>query len=323
MHRIGYFLTGDFQVMAIGTQTVFEIANIVAREPIYHVTNYSLRGGEIRSSLGVSVMTRPADPNATADTWMISGVANPTGRTTTAEELRFISEAAARSRRTAGLCTGAFVLAEAGLLNGKRATTHWAFADALQARWPLIQVEADRIFIVDGAIWTSAGLTAAMDLALGLVEKDMGADFAIRVARAMVMTHRRSGGQSQHSEMLALAPKSDRVQKALEHARLNLSKPLRVDDLAKAANLSNRQFARIFLSETGISPAKAIERLRLEEARNLIERGRHSLETIARETGFRDRRHLREVFTRAYQMTPQSLRRESRNVTGDEHPIDE
>lgn len=323
MHRIGYFLTGDFQVMAIGTQTVFEIANIVAREPIYHVTNYSLRGGEIRSSLGVSVMTRPADSNATADTWMISGVANPTGRTTTAEELRFISEAAARSRRTAGLCTGAFVLAEAGLLNGKRATTHWAFADALQARWPLVQVEADRIFIVDGAIWTSAGLTAAMDLALGLVEKDMGADFAIRVARAMVMTHRRSGGQSQHSEMLALAPKSDRVQKALEHARLNLSKPLRVDDLAKAANLSNRQFARIFLSETGISPAKAIERLRLEEARNLIERGRHSLETIARETGFRDRRHLREVFTRAYQMTPQSLRRESRNVTGDEHPIDE
>jgi transcriptional regulator GlxA family with amidase domain len=235
--------------MAIGTQTVFEIANVVAREPIYHVTNYSLQGGEIRSSLGVSVMTRPADSNATADTWMISGVANPTGRTTTAEELRFISEAAARSRRTAGLCTGAFVLAEAGLLNGKRATTHWAFADALQARWPLVQVEADRIFIVDGPIWTSAGLTAdvdgpiwtsagltaAMDLALGLVEKDMGADFATRVARAMVMTHRRSGGQSQHSEMLALAPKSDRVQKALEHARLNLSKPLRVDDLAKAA----------------------------------------------------------------------------------------
>jgi transcriptional regulator GlxA family with amidase domain len=287
------------------------------------VTNYSLQGGEIRSSLGVSVMTRPADSNATADTWMISGVANPTGRTTTAEELRFISEAAARSRRTAGLCTGAFVLAEAGLLNGKRATTHWAFADALQARWPLVQVEADRIFIVDGPIWTSAGLTAAMDLALGLVEKDMGADFATRVARAMVMTHRRSGGQSQHSEMLALAPKSDRVQKALEHARLNLSKPLRVDDLAKAAHLSSRQFARIFLSETGISPAKAIERLRLEEARNLIERGRHSLETIARETGFRDRRHLREVFTRAYQITPQSLRRESRNVTGDDHPIDE
>ncbi|WP_435529844.1 DJ-1/PfpI family protein, partial [Paraburkholderia caribensis] len=151
MHRIGYFLTDDFQVMAIGTQTVFEIANVVAREPVYHVTNYSLQGGEIRSSLGVSVITKRADSNATADTWMISGVANPTGRITTAEELRFISDASARSRRTAGLCTGAFVLAEAGLLDGKRATTHWAFADALQARWPRIQVEADRIFIVDGA----------------------------------------------------------------------------------------------------------------------------------------------------------------------------
>ena len=323
MHRIGYFLTDDFQVMAIGTQTVFEIANVVAREPVYHVTNYSLQGGEIRSSLGVSVITKRADSNATADTWMISGVANPTGRITTAEELRFISDASARSRRTAGLCTGAFVLAEAGLLDGKRATTHWAFADALQARWPRIQVEADRIFIVDGAIWTSAGLTAAMDLALGLVEKDLGADFAIRVARAMVMPHRRSGGQSQHSQMLALAPKSDRIQMALEHARVNLSKPLRVDDLAKAAHLSSRQFTRIFLSETGESPAKAIERLRLEAARNLIERGRHSLETIARETGFRDRRHLRDVFTRAYQMTPQSLRRESRNVTDNERLIDD
>jgi transcriptional regulator GlxA family with amidase domain len=318
MHRIGYFLTEDFQVMAIGTQSVFEIANMVAREPVYSVTNYSLAGGETRSSLGVSVLTQPVSAATQVDTWMISGVANPTGRVTAADELAFVSGAAGRSRRTAGLCTGAFVLGEAGLLDGRRATTHWAFADALQARCPRAQVDADRIFIVDGTIWTSAGLTAAMDLALGMVEKDMGPEFATSVARALVMHHRRSGGQSQHSEMLALAPRSDRVQMALEYARLNLSKPLRVDDLAKAAHLSTRQFGRVFLSETGESPAKAIERLRVEAARNLIERGRHSLETIARETGFRDRSHLREVFVRSYGMTPQSLRRDARGLPAGE-----
>ncbi|MCC8402728.1 GlxA family transcriptional regulator [Paraburkholderia sp. MMS20-SJTN17] len=313
MHRIGYFLTDGFQVMAIGTQTVFEIANVVAREQLYSVTNYSLEGGAIRASLGVSVNTLAADSGAAADTWMISGIVNPIGQTTAPEELRFVNEASARSRRTAGLCTGGFVLAEAGLLDGRRVTTHWAFAAAMQQRWPKARVEPDRIFIVDGRIWTSAGLTAAMDLALGMVEKDHGGEFATSVARALVMHHRRSGGQSQHSEMLALAPKSERIQVALEYARVNLSKTLRVDDLAKAAHLSTRQFGRIFLSETGESPAKAIERLRLETARNMIERGRHPLETIARETGFRDGRHLREVFVRAYGIAPQSLRREARS----------
>ncbi|WP_112171458.1 GlxA family transcriptional regulator [Paraburkholderia unamae] len=312
MHRIGYFLTDGFQVMAIGTQTVFEIANVVAREQIYSVTNYSLAGGETKASLGVSVNTQPADSTAVADTWMVSGIVNPIGRSTDPEELRFVIEASERSRRTAGLCTGGFVLGEAGLLDGRRATTHWAFAAAMQERWPKAEVEADRIFIVDGPIWTSAGLTAAMDLALGMVEKDQGPDFANSVARALVMHHRRSGGQSQHSEMLALAPKSDRIHLALEYARVNLSKPLRVDDLAKAAHLSPRQFGRIFLAETGESPAKAIERLRLEAARNMIERGRHPLETIARETGFRDRRHLREVFVRGFGVSPQSLRRDAR-----------
>jgi transcriptional regulator GlxA family with amidase domain len=185
--------------------------------------------------------------------------------------------------------------------------------EALKAQYPLVQVEADRIFIVDGAIWTSAGLTAAMDLALGMVEKDLGPDVATSVARVLVMNHRRSGGQPQHSEMLKLAPKSDRIQAALEYARKNLSSPLRVDDLARAAHLSARQFGRIFLSETGQSPAKAIEQLRLEAARNMIERGRHSLEIIARETGFRDRSHLREVFVRGYGVTPQSLRRDARS----------
>lgn len=313
MHRIGFFLTDGFQVMVIGTQSVFEIANTVARDEVYRIRNYSLAGREVRSSLGVSVSTLAIQADTTADTWMISGVANPLLKTSTAEELAFVKQAAQHSRRIAGLCTGAFVLADAGLLDGRRATTHWAFADALKARRPRIQVEPDRIFIVDGNTWTSAGLTAAMDLALGMVEKDLGPELALRVAHALVMHHRRAGGQSQHSELLKLAPKSDRIQLALDYARQNLSRPISVEELARAAHLSTRQFSRVFQAETGHSPAKAVERLRLEEARNMIERGRHSLEIIARETGFRDRKHLREAFVRSFGVTPQALRRDARS----------
>ncbi|KVD40787.1 AraC family transcriptional regulator [Burkholderia sp. ABCPW 11] len=318
MHRIGYLLTDEFQVMAIGTQTIFEFANVLARERVYQVTNYSVSGGPIRSSLGVSVVTEAMNSRTAADTWMISGVIDPTNHVTPASELELIVDASARSRRIAGLCTGAFALAEAGLLDGRRATTHWAYVEALKARYPLTQVEDDRIFIVDESIWTSAGLTAAMDLALGMVEKDLGPDIATSVARVLVMERRRSGGQPQRSQLLELAPKSDRIQMALAYARQNLSKPLRVDDLAKAAHLSTRQFGRIFLSETGQSPAKAIEQLRLEVARNMVECSRHSLEIIARETGFRDRRHLREVFVRGYGVCPQSLRRDSRSQAAGE-----
>jgi len=204
------------------------------------------------------------------------------------------------------------VLADAGLLDGRRATTHWYWAEALQQRYPRVQIEADRIYIADGAMWTSAGMTAELDLALAMVEKDLGAEAARSVAHRLVMHQRRSGGQSQHSEMLKLAPKSDRIQRALEHARRNLSHSLSVEELADAASLSPRQFSRVFTAETGQSPAKAIEGLRLEAARLMIEGSRHPLEVVARETGFRDRRHMREAFMRGFGLPPQAVRREAR-----------
>jgi transcriptional regulator GlxA family with amidase domain len=141
-----------------------------------------------------------------------------------------------------------------------------------------------------------------------MVEKDLGADVARGVAHRLVMNQRRSGGQTQHSEMLALAPRSDRLQSALEYARNNLRKPLTVDDLADAVHLSARHLTRLFRAETGKSPAKAIEGLRLEAARLMIEQGRLTLDAIARESGFRDRRHMREVFVRGYGVPPQALR---------------
>ena len=224
----------------------------------------------------------------------------------------FLRRTSARARRIAGICTGAFVLAEAGLLAQRRATTHWAFGRDMQRCYPEIRVEDDRIYIVDGPIWTSAGMTAGLDLALAMVEKDLGADAARSVAHKLVMHQRRAGGQSQHSEMLELAPKSDRIQNALNYARQNLGRALSVEDLAEAVHLSPRQFSRVFTHETGQSPAKAIERLRLEGARLMIEQSRHSLDVIAKENGFRDRRHMREAFVRGFGVPPQAMRRDAR-----------
>jgi transcriptional regulator GlxA family with amidase domain len=312
VHRIGYVLVDGFQVMALATQAAFEYANVVAKDDFYVVENYSASGGEVRSSLGMSVGTRALSLRSVAQTWVVAGVNDPVASPAPAAVLRFLRRAGAQARRIAAVCTGGFVLAQAGLLDGRRATTHWAFAQELHKRYPGIQVEGDRIYVIDGSVWTSAGMTAGLDLALAMVEKDLGTDVARSVAHKLVMHQRRSGGQTQHSEMLELSPKSDRVQDALNYARKNLGRSLSVEELAEAVNLSPRQFSRVFTKETGTSPAKAVEGLRLEVARLMIEHGRHPLETIARETGFRDRRHMREAFVRGFGVPPQAVRRDAR-----------
>jgi transcriptional regulator GlxA family with amidase domain len=312
MHRIGYVLSDGFGLMVLATQSVFEYANLVAKEHFYGVENYSEAGGEVRSSLGVKVGTRAFSPRSVAQTWVVAGVIDPVASPAPAGVVRFLRRAAPKARRIAAICTGGFVLAQAGLLDGRRATTHWAFAQEMRRTYPRIQVEEDRIYVVDGAVWTSAGNTAGLDLALAMVEKDLGAEVARSVAHKLVMHQRRSGGQTQHSEMLELAPKSDRVQNALEYARKNLGRSVSVEELAEAVNLSPRQFSRVFTMETGTSPARAVEGLRLEAARLMVEQGRHPLEIIARETGFRDRRHMREAFVRGFGVPPQSVRRDAR-----------
>ncbi|HTR11642.1 MAG TPA: GlxA family transcriptional regulator [Paraburkholderia sp.] len=314
MHRIGYLLSEGFQVMAIATQSVFECANVVAGSSFYEIENYSVQGGEVRSSLAMGVGTLPAPTPARSriDTWMVAGVLDPLSVSTPAAVVAFLRRASGRARRVAGICTGGFVLAEAGLLDGRRATTHWFYARELQQRFPDVRVEDDRIYIVDGPIWTSAGMTAGLDLALAMVERDLGAEAARSVAHKLVMHQRRSGGQSQHSEMLALAPKSDRIQNALDYARRNLNQALTVEQLAEAVHLSPRQFSRVFTAETGQSPARAVEGLRIEAARLMIEQSTHPLDVIARETGFRDRRHMREAFMRGFGVPPQAVRREAR-----------
>ncbi|KVA00991.1 AraC family transcriptional regulator [Burkholderia ubonensis] len=312
MHRIGFLISDGFQIMALAPQSVFEYANMVAGDAFYALENFSADGGEVRSSLGVAVGTRSLRGKIDVDTWIVAGVNDPLESPAPEKLLAYLRRAGRRARRIAGICTGAFVLAEAGLLAQRRATTHWAFGRDMQKRFPDIRVEDDRIYIVDGPVWTSAGMTAGLDLALAMVEKDLGPEVARSVAHKLVMHQRRAGGQSQHSEMLELAPKSDRIQNALNYARQNLGRSLTVEELAETVHLSPRQFSRVFTLETGQSPAKAIERLRLEAARLMIEQSRHPLDVIARETGFRDRRHMREAFVRWFGLPPQAVRRDSR-----------
>ncbi len=311
MHRIGYLLTDGFQMLALGTQSVFEFANTVLERPYYTVEQYAMDAGGVRSSMGVTVACKAIGEAERLDTLVVLGVTDPLGNPTPARLVEFLKHADIW-RRVAGICTGAFTLAEAGLLDGRRVTTHWAYGRTLQQMHPGASVEEDRIYMVDGPVWTSAGMTAGLDLALALVEKDLGNDVARTVAHKMVMHQRRSGGQTQHSELLQLSPRSDRIQNVLSYARKNLHRAVSVEELAESANLSPRQFSRVFTAETGQSPAKALEGLRLEAARLMIEQSRHPLEIIARETGFRDRRHLREAFVRGFGVAPQSLRREAR-----------
>jgi transcriptional regulator GlxA family with amidase domain len=173
-------------------------------------------------------------------------------------------------------------------------------------------VEMDRIFVQDGPVWSSAGMTAGIDLTVALVEADLGVELARSVAKKLVMYHRRVGGQSQFSTLLELEPKSDRIQTVLTYAKRNLRKTLSVEELAKAAHLSPRQFSRLFRAETGRSPAKAIEGLRAEEARIMIEGGEHSIDEVAEHTGFGDRDRMRRAFRRAFGQPPQFLKRKAR-----------
>lgn len=306
MQRIGFAVMPGFQMMYFAALSVFEFANLCVSEPVYEIEVLSEHGGQVPSSTGLMVETRPFDSPA-FDTFLISG--NLQIADASPGLIDFVRRAKEQSRRIASICTGAFVLAQAGLLDGRRATTHWTEARELQRRHPKVKMEEDRIFIIDGSVWTSAGMSAGIDLALGMVEKDFGAELARAVAQKLVLYHRRAGGQSQHSELLKLNPKSDRIQAALAYARQNLKAELSVKELAEAARLSPRQFSRAFRTETGQSPAKAVENLRLEAARLMMEQGRHPIDVVASETGFADRERMRRAFLRAFGQPPQAVRR--------------
>jgi len=286
MRRINFVVYPGFSVIALAAASVFETANMVEGKPLYDLHFVSETGGAVEASSGMRIESEPFSTER-GDTLVVGGATYP--EPAAPPLIEFLKAAPQSYRRVVAICTGAFVLAEAGLLEGRRVTTHWLHARELHNRFPTAKVDEDRIFINDGPIWTSAGMTAGIDLALALVENDLGSEAAKSVARKLVLYHRRGGGQSQFSTLLELSPKSDRIQTALAYARENLHKRLTVPQLAEVAHLSPRQFSRAFHAETGQSPAKAIENLRVEAARSLMEQSSHPIEVVARQTGFSDR----------------------------------
>jgi len=213
-------------------------------------------------------------------------------------------------RRIGSICAGAFMLAEAGLLNGRRATTHWQVCDKLARLYPEVKVEKDPIYVKDGNIYTSAGISSGMDLSLALVEEDFGRDIAIMVARFLVLYLKRPGNQSQFSSVLMYqAVDYKPVKLVLDWIIDHLYEELTVDVLAEKASMSPRNFSRVFLRETGITPAKYIEKVRLEAARRRLEETRLSLDEISNECGIGSADRLRRLFLRYMQTTPSNYRK--------------
>lgn len=278
----------------------------------YRFTVVSIGGGQVESSTCVKVTSDDVTAARVIDTLVVVGDFALDHRAATPEEIAFIHGGWKRARRTASVCMGAFLLAASGVLDGRRATTHWRYAPKLQAMYPNVRVDGDRIFLEEADVWTSAGMTAGIDMTMALIEQDLGRELARAVARSMVVYYRRPGGQMQHSSLLDLDPDSDRIRRALTYAREHLSEPLTVERLAGVASLSVRQFSRAFADATGMTPARAIERLRVEAARPRVEDGRETLDEIARAAGFDDPDRMRQSFVRAFGQSPLKVRRLAR-----------
>lgn len=304
---IGIIIHPGFQLLDIaGPAAAFELAEHYCPGS-YRLEMLAPGGGEIESSSGMRLSARPLSDAGPLDTAIISG----------GEIIRSLAAAqeivgwlrAASVRRTASVCTGAYLLAEAGLLDGRSATTHWWSTDHFARRYPKVKLDAERIFIQDDSVWTSAGISAGIDLALALIEDDLGPAIARRTAQQLVVHQRRPGGQSQFSGLVELGGRSGRFVELIEWMRARLAEKLTVERLADRAAMSPRNFARAFTAETGATPAKAVERLRLEAARLAVETGNAPLDRIAEQSGFGDAGRMRRAFMRSFGQPPQAIRR--------------
>lgn len=307
--NIGIFLYKDFQLLdASGPITAFEIAARV-KPDAYRLALLSIKGGLVESSSGAAMDSLPVSDAPPLDTLVISGGNGSRDVMRCPETIAFLRACAANVRRMCSVCSGAFPLAAAGLLDGKRVTTHWRRAEQLQQLFPSVRVEVDRIHIRADNMWTSAGISAGIDLALALIADDLGEEVARRVAQEMVVYYRRPGGQSQFSALADLGGGDTRFSPLLEWMRANLAERLTVEQLAERMAMSPRNFSRAFLNVIGISPAKAVERLRVEAARERIESSREPIEQIATAVGFHDPERMRRAFLRRFGQPPQAIRR--------------
>jgi transcriptional regulator GlxA family with amidase domain len=309
---IGVLVFPQFQLLdAAGPVSVFEIAaRFAGQSPSIKVL--AVTPGPVRSSSGVEMLARGLKPYGAITTLLVAGGEGVEAAARCDKTLDFVRTMARRGIRLASVCSGAYILAEAGLLDGRRATTHWRRTRHFLITYPEVKLEPDRIFVRDGNIWSSAGITAGIDLALAMVTEDFGDEIAQKTARQLVLYNRRSGGQSQFSSLLELKAPNGRFGPLLSWAREHLDAPLTVENLAEQAGMSSRHFTRAFIAETGTTPSKAVERLRIEVARERVQSSGEAIEQVAQLTGFRDPERMRRAFIRAFGQPPQSLRRAAR-----------
>jgi len=313
-------LTGPLEVFAAAQRL---IEHERPADPGYAITVASAAGEPLRSSSGLTITPdcALAEVGEDLDTLIVAGGA---GRSVLREEdaiLAWLRERSPSTRRTASVCTGAFLLAGAGLLDGRRASTHWAHAAALQRRYPRVLVEADPIYLRDGPIWTSAGVTAGMDLALAMVEEDVDRELALAIARHLVLFLRRPGNQSQFSAtLMAQQPAREPLREIQRLILEDIAGEHSVEALAARAHMSPRHLARTFRAETGVTPARYVERVRLEAARRRLEESGEPVGAVALACGFGTAETMRRVFLRVLDVGPAEYRRRFHSRTTTRRP---
>jgi transcriptional regulator GlxA family with amidase domain len=303
----------DVQALDVsGPIEVFAMANRHGAAPPYDITVLSSQPGPVRatSGLGLVVDGTTADHAGPIDTLVVAGGEGTGAAMRDDALLAWLRDTAGRARRVASVCSGSLILAAAGLLDGRRATSHWSVCDLLGRLFPTVEVDDDRIFVRDGNVWTSAGVTAGMDLALALVEDDHGSELPLDVARQLVLFTQRPGGQSQFSTQIAVQP-TDRepLRAVLAHVADHLDDDLSVPALARMAAMSPRTFARTFRAEVGVTPAAFVRTSRVEAARRLLETTALGTAEVARRCGFGTAETMHRAFRRTVHTTPAAYRR--------------
>jgi transcriptional regulator GlxA family with amidase domain len=308
-HRLAVLVFPDFQLLdAAGPLAAFEVASRY-REGCYAMRVVAAQAGPVSSSSGASWVAQALPRASEVDTLLVAGGDGVDAAMADARTRRFVQRCAARRGvRVASVCSGSLLLAACGLLDGKRATTHWCRSEQFARQFPQVRLDPERIYVNDGPVWTSAGISAGIDLALAMIGDDVGERIARQVARQLVVYYRRPGGQSQFSALLDMDRSRGRFKPLLDHVRRHLRDRHRVDELAEQACMSPRHFARAFQAETGLTPAKAVEKLRVEAARAALESGAVSVQRVASDCGFGDAERMRRSFQRLLGVPPSTLR---------------
>jgi transcriptional regulator GlxA family with amidase domain len=312
MHIAILALPGVQLLDVIGPSDVFAEANRQLGSTHYTIEVVSSVRGPIAGSSGLMIVADRSihDPVEPVDTLLIAGSPSMRLQPVADDILAWVSKTAQTTARYGSVCSGATVLAETGLLDGFRATTHWSQASEFARRYPKVQLEPDRIFVADGPVWTSAGVTAGIDLALALVEQDTGLEVALKVARQLVVFLKRPGGQSQFStHLLAQAAQKAPIKAVQDFILANLAADLSVAALSGKAGMSGRTFARTFRQDAGMTPAEFVERARLEEAGRLLDDPTIPMQRVAQRAGFGDMIRMRRAFLRTIGVTPGAYRK--------------